>query len=253
MIVRKEDIDYLKKYLPSDRLEDGIRQLEEGKPVQYIVGNANFYGNTINVNENVLIPRFETELLVDKTIKLINKQFNRKVNILDIGTGSGCIAITLNKEVNSNIDAVDISDEALIVAKENNKINNTNVNFYKSDVFSNVNKKYDVIISNPPYISYDEEIMDIVYDNEPHMALFADDNGLYFYDKILRECINYLKDKFIIAFEIGYKQGDSVRELVYKYLENVDVTIEKDYNDRDRFVFIVSKGWCIWYVLDVKI
>jgi len=242
MVVRKEDIEYLKKYLPSDRLEDGIKKLEEGKPVQYIVGNVNFYGNTINVNENTLIPRFETELLIEKTIKLINKYFYKKVDILDIGTGSGCIAITLNKEVNSNIDAVDISDEALIVAKENNKINNTNVNFYKSDVFSNVNKKYDVIISNPPYISYDEEIMDIVYDNEPHMALFADDNGLYFYDKILRECINYLKDKFIIAFEIGYKQGDSVRELVYKYLENVDVTIEKDYNDRDRFVFIVSKG-----------
>lgn len=242
MVVRKEDIEYLKKYLPVDRLEDGIKKLEEGKPVQYIVGNVDFYGNTINVNENTLIPRFETELLVEKTIKLINNNFDKKVDILDIGTGSGCIAITLNKEVNSNVDAVDISDDALIVAKENNKINNTNVNFYKSDVFSNVDKKYDVIISNPPYIAYDEEIMDIVYDNEPHMALFADNNGLYFYDKILRDCSNYLKDKFVIAFEIGYKQGDSVRELVYKHLENVDVIIEKDYNDRDRFVFIVSKG-----------
>ena len=241
MVVRKEDIEYLKKYLPSDRFEDGIKKLEEGKPVQYIVGNVNFYGNTINVNENTLIPRFETELLIEKTIKLINKYFDKKVDILDIGTGSGCIAITLNKEVNSNIDAVDISDEALIVAKENKKINNTNVNFYKSDVFSSVDKKYNVIISNPPYIAYDEEIMDIVYENEPHMALFADDNGLYFYDKILRECINYLKDKFIIAFEIGYKQGDAVKELAYKYLDNIDVTIEKDYNDRDRFVFIVSK------------
>ena len=241
MVVRNEDIEYLKKYLPVDRLEDGIKKLEEGKPVQYIVGNVNFYGNTINVNENVLIPRFETELLVEKTIKLIRKNFDKRVDILDIGTGSGCIAITLNKEVNSNVAAVDISDEALMVAKENNKINNTKVNFYKSDVFSNVDKKYDVIISNPPYIAYDEEIMDIVYDNEPHMALFADNNGLYFYDKILRECINYLKDKFIIAFEIGYKQGDSVKELAYKYLDNVDVTIEKDYSDKDRFVFIVSK------------
>ena len=241
MVVRNEDIEYLKKYLPSDRLEEGIKELEEGKLVQYIVGNVDFYGNTINVNENTLIPRFETELLVEKTIKLINNNFDKKVDILDIGTGSGCIAITLNKEVNSNVDAGDISDAALIVAKENNKINNTNVNFYKSDVFSNVDKKYDVIISNPPYIAFDEEIMDIVYDNEPHMALFADDNGLYFYDKILRECSNYLKDRFIIAFEIGYKQGDSVKELAYKYLDNIDVTIEKDYNDRDRFVFIVSK------------
>ena len=241
MVVRKEDIEYLKKYVSSDKLEDGIKLLEEGKPVQYIVGNVDFYGNTINVNENTLIPRFETELLIEKTIKLINNTFDKKVDILDIGTGSGCIAITLNKEVNSNVDAVDISDEALVVAKENNKNNNTNVNFYKSDVFSNVNKKYDVIISNPPYISYDEEIMDIVYDNEPHMALFADNNGLYFYDKILRECINYLKDKFIIAFEIGYMHGDSVRKLAYKYMDNIDVFVEKDYSDKERFVFIVGK------------
>ena len=241
MVVRKEDIYYLNKYLPSDRLEEGIKKLEEGKPVQYIVGNVDFYGNTINVDENTLIPRFETELLIEKTIKLINNNFDKKVDILDIGTGSGCIAITLNKEINSNVDAVDISDDALIVAKENNKINNTNVIFYKSDVFSNVKEKYDVIISNPPYIAYDEEIMDIVYDNEPHIALFADNNGLYFYDKILSECNNYLNDKFIIAFEIGYMQGNSVKNLAYKYLDNVDVIIEKDYNDRDRFVFIVSK------------
>lgn len=239
MVVRKEDIEYLKKYLPSDRLEEGIKELEEGKPVQYIVGNVDFYGNTINVNENVLIPRFETELLVEKTVKLIRKYFDKKVDILDIGTGSGCIAITLNKEVNSNVDAVDISDEALLVAKENNKINDTNVNFYKSDIFSNVNKKYDVIISNPPYIAYDEEIMDIVYDNEPHMALFADNNGLYFYDKILSECNKYLNDKFIIAFEIGQGQGLIIKEMVNKYLSGVTVVIEKDYNDRDRFIFII--------------
>ena len=242
MVVRKEDIDYLKKYLPSDGLEEGINSLEEGIPVQYIVGNVNFYGNTINVNENTLIPRFETELLVEKTIKLIEKYFDRKVNILDIGTGSGCIAITLNKEVDSNVTAVDISGGALSVAIENNKINNTNVNFYSSDVFSNVNDKYDVIISNPPYIAYDEEIMDVVYNNEPHSALFADNNGLYFYDKILSECKSYLNDKFIIAFEIGYKQGDSVKEFAYKYLDNINVFVEKDYSDKDRFVFIVSKG-----------
>ena len=239
MVVRKEDIEYLKKYLPSDRLDDGIRLLEEGKPVQYIVGYVDFYGNIFNVNESVLIPRFETELLVEKTIKLVRRIFNKKVDILDIGTGSGCIAITLNKDVNSNVDAVDISDCALMVAIKNNKINNTNVNFYKSDVFSNIKKKYDVIISNPPYISYDEEIMDIVYDNEPHMALFAEDNGLYFYDKILSECSNYLKDTFIIAFEIGQTQGLMIESLANKYLSNIKVIIEKDYSDRDRFVFII--------------
>lgn len=238
MLVNDRDIEYLKKYLPSDRYEEGIMSLEQGVPVQYIVGNVDFYGNTISVNKNVLIPRFETELLVEKTIKYINKYFDKKVDILDIGTGSGCIAITLNKEVDSNVTAVDISEGALSVARENNKINNTNVNFYKSDVFSNVNRRYDVIVSNPPYIAYNEEIMDIVYNNEPHLALYAEDNGLYFYDKILSECKDYLNDKFIIAFEIGYKQGKLISELAYKYLGNVKVIIGKDYSDKDRFVFV---------------
>lgn len=239
MDVKEEDIIYLKKYLPEDKYEEGIRLLKEGKPVQYIVGNVDFYGNIINVNENTLIPRFETELLVQKTIKYISKYFNRKVSILDIGTGSGCIAITLKKELDCNVDGVDISTGALEVAKKNNQINNTDVNFYESDVFSNINCKYDVIISNPPYIAYGEEIMDIVYDNEPHTALFADNNGLFFYDKILSECESYLYDKFIIAFEIGYKQALDIKNLAYKYLNNVDIVIEKDYSDRDRYVFIV--------------
>lgn len=238
---RDKDIEYLKKYLPNDRYLEGIKLLEEGKPVQYIIGNVDFYGNTINVNEKVLIPRFETELLVDKTIKLIKEYFNRRVDILDIGTGSGCIAITLSKMLDCSVDGVDLSKDALLIARENNKLNNTDVNFYQSDVFSNVSRKYDVIISNPPYISRDEEIMDIVYNNEPHMALFADDNGLYFYDKILRECKDYLNDKFIIAFEMGYSQGEVIRELVMKYLSNVNVIVEKDYSDKDRFVFIMSK------------
>jgi len=240
MFIREEDIQYLKKYLSSDKFDIGIKELEEGRPVQYIVGNVDFYGNTINVNESVLIPRFETEFLVEKTIKIINKYFDKKVSILDIGTGSGCIAITLNKEVNSDVDAVDISEEALVVARENNLLNNTNVNLYQSDIFSNVNKKYDVIISNPPYIAYGDEIMDVVYKNEPHNALFADNNGLYFYDKILRDCKKYLNDKYVIAFEIGYKQASDITELAYKYLDNIKVVVEKDYSEKDRFIFIFS-------------
>lgn len=243
MLVNNKDIEYLKKNLPSDKYEEGVKLLESGFPVQYIVGNVDFYGNTINVNENVLIPRFETELLVEKTINLINKYFDKKVEILDIGTGSGCIAITLSKMINSNVDGIDISLDALNVAKENNRLNGTNVSFFQSDVFSNVNKKYDIIISNPPYIAYNEEIMDIVYNNEPHMALFAENNGLYFYDKIIKESSKYLNDKFIIAFEIGYKQGNLIKEIANKYLSNVMVMIEKDYSDKDRFVFIVSNNF----------
>jgi len=238
MSLHNKDIEYLKKYLPSDKYEDGLKLLEEGKPVQYIVGNVDFYGNTIKVNENTLIPRFETELLIEKTIKLINKYFDRRVDILDIGTGSGCIAITFNKIACCNVTGVDISEDALNVARENNVLNGTNVNFYQSDVFSNVKRKYDVIISNPPYIAYDEEIMDIVYNNEPHIALFADNNGLYFYEKILSECSKYLNDKFIIAFEIGYKQGLLIEEIANKYLSDVSVVISKDYSGKDRFVFV---------------
>lgn len=237
----EKEVEYLKKYLPSNELEEGIQRLQDGEPVQYIVGNVDFYGNKMIVNKNVLIPRFETELLVEKTIKYIKNKFNDKIDILDIGTGSGAIAITLDKEINCNIDGVDISSVALDVAKENNKINNTNVNLFISNVFDNVNKKYDVIISNPPYISKDEEIMDIVKNNEPHLALYADMDGLYFYDKILKECKSYLKDNFIIAFEIGWWQADKIVNIANKYLDNVNILVEKDYSDKDRFIFIMNR------------
>lgn len=234
-----KEIEYLKKYLKDKDMNIAIKELESGIPVQYIVGNVDFYGYTFKVNKNTLIPRFETELLVEKTIKYINKYFNNEIKILDIGTGSGCIAITLNKLLdNSRVTAVDISKNALDVARENNKINNTDVNFIESDVFSNINDKYDIIISNPPYISYDEDIMDVVYNNEPHMALYADDNGLYFYDKILMECRKYLNDRFFIAFEIGYKQGNDIINIINKYFDNVNISLEKDYSGRDRFIFV---------------
>lgn len=236
--------DYLYKYLKDndllDRLEEYTKRLLDGEAVQYIIGNVCFYGNIINVNKSTLIPRFETELLVEKTCNYINDYFDDKVSILDIGTGSGCIAITLNKLVNSDVMGIDISNEALDVAKVNNRVNNTDVNFYVSDVFDNVKGKFDVIISNPPYIGYDEDIMGIVYNNEPHLALFADDNGLFFYDKILSECKSYLNDRFLIAFEIGYLQADSIVNLVNRYLGDVNIWVCKDYSDRDRFVFITN-------------
>lgn len=241
MTDEEKQVAYLRKYLEKDKLEEGIALLKKGIPVQYIVGNVDFYGNIIRVNKNVLIPRFETELLVDKTIKRINKYFNNKlIRILELGTGSGCIAISLKKEINSIIDAIDISKEALSVAIDNAKINNVDINFMLADMTTYKDKKYDVIISNPPYIKKDELIMDMVKDNEPNIALYADDNGLYYYKKII-DNINYLtNDKYLICFEIGYTQGKYIEEYAKDNLSDITVSIEKDYNDRDRFIFITN-------------
>ena len=233
--------EYLKKYLDKDKLEEGLEQLKQGIPVQYIVGNIDFYGNTINVNKNVLIPRFETELLVDKTIKYIKTNFKHHVDILDIATGSGCIAITLKKEIDSTVDASDISESALKVAQENALNNKVDINFINSDMLTNITKKYDIIISNPPYLTKEDDIMDIVKNNEPEIALYAKDNGLYYYDVILKNIKNNLKDKYFIAFEIGNTQGEAIKNIALKYLDNINVKIEKDYSNKDRFVFIEPK------------
>ena len=236
----ENNIEYLKKYLKDKTLDEGIELLNKGIPVQYIVGNVDFYGYNFKVNENVLIPRFETEELVEKTIKYINKYFNKKVDILDLGTGSGCIAITLKKELDCNVDAVDISPKALEIAKLNAKNNNVDITFYEGDMLNPINKKYDVIISNPPYIAYNEEIMDIVKNNEPHTALYAEDNGLKYYKDIISNANKYLKEKSIIAFEIGEKQGKLILEYAKNYFKDSIITVEKDMQNRDRFVFIIN-------------
>lgn len=234
--------NYLKKNLSGDKLQEGMKLLDKGISPQYIVGNVNFYGNEIRVNPNVLIPRFETELLVEKTISYVKEVFgNKKIDILDIGTGSGCIAITLKKEIACDVVGSDISNLALSVAKENAILNGVDVSFVESDVFSDINGKFDVIISNPPYIAYDEDIEDIVRDNEPFLALYAEDNGLYFYHKIIKESSRYLKKPFIIAFEIGYLQADDIKNIVNQYYYDVVIHVEDDYSGKDRFLFVISK------------
>ena len=247
MKYNNSDIEYLKKYIKENNLDDNyynecLKQLENGRPIQYIIGNIDFYGNVIKVNESVLIPRFETELLVDKTIKKIKNIFkDKKIDILDLGTGSGCIAITLKKEINSNVDALDISIDAINVAKQNAKENNIYINFIHQDMSTYQEKRYDVIISNPPYIRYDEEIMDIVKDNEPHLALYADDNGLYFYKNIIDNVPYITKEKYLICFEIGYTQSTEIVDYARKHLNNVGISVEKDYSEKDRFIFITNE------------
>ena len=232
------DEEYLKKYLPKEKLDEGLKKLKQGKPVQYIVGSVNFYGNTLKVNENVLIPRFETETLVEKTINYSKAYLKEPLKILDIGTGSGAIAITLKKKLNSSVDALDISREALKIAEENAKENNVNINFIHSNMLEKVKNKYDIIISNPPYISYDEIVEDIVKNNEPHIALYADNNGIEFYEKILKEVNNYINKPGIIAFEIGMNQGEMIKRLVTDYIKTDKIKIEKDLTGKDRYIFI---------------
>ena len=234
-----KDIDYLKKYYKGN-LDEAIKKLEGGIPVQYIVGNVDFYNYNFLVNKDVLIPRFETEELVEKTINLVKENFKDKIDIIDLGTGSGCIAITLKKELNCNVDALDISDKALEIAKANAKRNNAIINFINRDMLSPLDKKYDCIISNPPYIAYDEEIMEIVKNNEPELALYASDSGLYYYKELLKNIKKYLKDKFIIAFEIGEKQGNVLKEYTNIYFQNCNIYIEKDLTGVDRFLFITN-------------
>ena len=229
------EIEYLKKYYKGN-LEDAIKRLNNGEPVQYIVGDVDFYGNIIKVDKRVLIPRRETEELIEKTIKYIKKT---NIKILDLCTGSGCVAITLKKMFpDSIVDASDISKDALDLAIENAKLNNVDVNFIESDLFNNINKKYDLIISNPPYISREEDIMDVVKNNEPNIALFADNDGLYFYEEILKNVKKYMNSDCVIAFEIGYSQGDNLKELVKKYL-NKDAIILKDMQSMTRFCIII--------------
>lgn len=232
------DLEYLKKYGNKKTYLNDLERLKKGEPVQYIIGNVDFYGIKINVNKNVLIPRFETEQFVEKTIKYINEMFNEKIDIIDLGCGSGCISIALKKLTNSNVTSIDISPDALKIAKENAEMNDVEINFILNDMLDGIDEKFDIIISNPPYISENEEIMEIVKNNEPHLALYAPNDGLYFYEEILKKAKNNLKEKALIAFEIGETQGEKIKKLSLKYLPSFEVKIEKDLYNRDRFVFI---------------
>ena len=233
-----KDIEYLKKYYKGN-IDEAIDRLNNGEPVQYIVGNVDFYKYNFIVNKNVLIPRFETEELVLNTINFIKEYFN-KPKVLDIGTGSGAIAISIKKDTDSIVYATDISKEALEVAKENASRLEADINFVNTNIYDGINEKFDVIISNPPYIRYDEEIDEIVKNNEPHIALYADNNGLYFYEEILKNIKSILNDKYLIAFEIGKDQAEEINKLKDKYLPESNILLKKDLEGRDRMIFIYN-------------
>lgn len=215
-----------------------VSLIKEKKPIQYVIGNVNFYGNIFKVNENVLIPRFETEELVENTINYINQYFSKPIKVIDLGCGSGAIGLSIKKKVlDVDVTLLDISREALIVAQENANSLELDVRFIQSDMWDKVDDKYDVIISNPPYIRNDEEIEDIVRDNEPHIALYGGNDGLMMYRKIRKDILSHANDTFLLALEIGDLQREDVTK-IFSDIENVKIVCKKDLQGRDRMVFV---------------
>ena len=219
-------------------LEEIYQQLAAHKPAQYIIGYADFFGMKLTVDERVLIPRPETEELVE-LIFAENPETN--LSVLDIGTGSGAIALALAKNrPDWSVTAADISQDALELAMENAKAQDLNLSFINSDCFSEISAKYDIIVSNPPYISREdqEEVGLNVLHSEPHLALFADEDGLAIYRRIAEDSKDYLNDGGKIYLEIGYKQGQSVPAIFRENLPEKQVRILKDQFGQDRMVVV---------------
>lgn len=212
-------------------------------PVQYILGYSYFYGYKMKVDERVLIPRRETEELVAYVLSMYDEMFDGKeVNICDIGTGSGNIIIALKAEENNfNAYASDISEEALIVAKENAKNNDVKVEFLCGNMvepFKKLNVKFDIVVSNPPYIPEDEFVEDIVKDNEPNIALFGGTDGMFFYEEIFKNIKGLLKEKAFLAFEHSFSKKQAMIDLAKKYFPDAEIISIKDMQDKDRFTIV---------------
>ena len=203
-----------------------------GRPLWYCIGDTEFYGYTIKVDERVLIPRPETEILVEKALKHINKQSR----VLDLCTGSGAIAISVNKESGAFVTAVDVSQDALNLASENAKLNDAQVDFVLSDMFNGLEgQKFDVIISNPPYIK-SQDILSLqkeVKDFEPNLALDGGEDGYNFYKIITKNAKNYLNDGGVLIMECGIGQAQDIKEMLVGFRS---VEIIKDYSQIDRIV-----------------
>ena len=218
-----------------------VRAIKGGQPVQYALGHAAFYGREFNVDRRVLIPRQETEELVEWI--LTDYPSKETKNVLDIGTGSGAIAVTLKAERPSwHVLGSDISTDALAVAKENAQLYASDVQLVTSDLFTDVTGTFDIIVANPPYISRDEQLVmdESVVAFEPDIALYADDDGLALYKKIATGLLNYLNPGGAAYFEIGYQQGKSLVDL-FSALPHVQVTLHQDLSGHDRMIKVLRE------------
>ena len=220
------------------------KHIKEDVPLSHLVGFEYFYDRKYKVTKDVLSPRMETEELIYKVIEYVNVSNKNNFKILDLCTGSGIIAITLKKEleqVSVDVIASDISEEAIEVAKENAKFHDATIKFIKSDIFNNIDDKFDIIVSNPPYIDRKDEVtmQDNVLKYDPHLALFAEEEGMYFYRKIIEQANDYLNENGVIFFEIGYDQKDKIIKLAD--MNGYSAEVYKDINGRDRMAFLVRK------------
>ena len=232
--------------LESSKLIKTINNLKKFKPIQYITGESFFMGLKFKVNKNVLIPRQETEELVEWIIN-DNRDFQNKINVIDIGTGSGCIAISLSKKKrNFNLTAIDNSDKALLVAKENARLNKVKINFINNDILKPLNDEtiYDIIISNPPYIA-DSEIINIedkVLKFEPYNAIFVDKkNPLIFYKAIIDFSLSNLKKEGKIYLEINPIFYNSLLTLIESY-NKFNLVVKKDISNKNRMIRLIRKN-----------
>lgn len=219
------------------------KHIKDDTPLSHLVGFEYFYDRKFKVTSDVLSPRMETEELVYKVIDYIRKNNLTNIKILDLCTGSGIIGITLKKELQEfdvKILASDISSRALTVAKENASSLEADISFVESDLFSNIQDKFDIIVSNPPYIAHDDKktIKENVLNYDPHLALFAGEEGMYFYRNIIEKSRPYLNEKGIMFFEIGYDQKEKIITLGEN--NKFETVVYKDINGRDRIAVLKS-------------
>ncbi len=215
-------------------------------PIAYLVGFEYFYGRKFYVDNRVLIPRIETENLIFHALTNIKEKFKnqKKIKILDLCTGSGIIGITTYLELQSEfaieLTMADISDDALEVCRKNLQLNNVKAKIQKTDLFEEINETFDIILTNPPYVPYDQELGIMVDENEPHLALFAENKGLALYQKIAQDYSEYVNENYLIGIEIGDGQEAAIMEMM-KQRDNKVIAV-KDLFNRERNVFIWSKN-----------
>lgn len=235
---------HMNQDVPVDELHE-IKRVMDGYlidhiPIDYLLGYAYFYGHKLCVNAHVLIPRRETEELVEHAL-IVMDQLDTDIRVLDLGTGSGCIGLTIKKEMpRAHVTVSDISKHALDVVLENKKRLDVDVEIIESNWFENIKGTFDIIVSNPPYLLIEEDIGDTVF-QEPNVALYGGELGLNHYETILKGVGNHMHDKTYVLFEHGYQQRDALQHLIKTYLGDVSVVTIKDMQGLDRITIATKK------------